>query len=197
MASLDSDSMNPLKRPRSTYRISLKMHTKEADTWGTDLGARVSAEINRTLVGLSEGTLVVFDYVGIRRSDASFQREAVVETIRRHHPRLLFIVEGVEDRDLRSNLVLALERRGNAVLLRGKSGRVDAVGAVTQPQIETLAAVSNLDEITSRELKKRLPELSASNATNRLNDLASAGLLERVNGSATGGGKQYHFYAIC
>ena len=90
--------MNPLRRPRSTYRISLQVHTKEADAWGTDLGARVSAEINRTLVGLSEGTVVVFDYAGIRRSDASFQREAVVETIRRHHPRLLFVVEGIEDR---------------------------------------------------------------------------------------------------
>jgi hypothetical protein len=188
--------MNRLNRQRPTYRISLYSNTNEQpDAWGTDFGVSVAAKINRALGGLSEGTLVAFDYGEIKRADASFQREAIVEPMRRHRPRLLFVVEGVADPDIRANLILALQQRGEVVLIRGKAGRSEAIGTITRPRLDTLAAVAGADEVTSRWLVDRL-KLTGPNATNRLNDLADAGLIERVGGSATGGGRQYKYYPI-
>ncbi len=188
--------MNPLNRLRSTHRISLRELTGFDDAWGTDLGAKISADLNRMLVTQSAGTLAVFDFSGIKRSDASFQREAIVETMRRHRPRLLFLIEGITNPDLRSNLVLALERRGDAVFVRNDDGRLEAIGSVSETQRRTLQAIGDLDEVTSRELLTKLPALTPPNATNRLNDLAAAGLLERADGAAMGGGRQYRFFTI-
>jgi len=82
--------------------IRLVEYVGRTEAWGTDLGARVFARLNVDLMGLSEGTLVPIDFAGLERSDVSFQREAVVETIRKHRPRLLFVdVEESENRRCR------------------------------------------------------------------------------------------------
>ncbi len=66
-------------------------------------------------------------YSGIVRTDVSFQREAVGETVRRHRPRLLFIASNVGSEDVLANLAAALEARGEILLVRaGLIGRIEA-----------------------------------------------------------------------
>src|SRR5262249_127038 len=148
-----------------------------------ELGATVFAELNLALIGCSEGTLVPVDYAGLERSDASFQREAVVETLRKHRPRLLFLAINLSDPDVRSNLELALDRRGEALLVRDDGGGVTVIGRrLTSEQKSTLEAVLSTGEMTSSTLENA--ETKLSTAASRLAWLWKAGLIERVEGTA-------------
>src|SRR5262245_51413116 len=111
--------METMKRNRRQHPIVLREVVAGSHAWGTEFGATVHARINSHLMALGEGTLVPIDYEGLERSDVSFQREAVVETLRRHRPRLLFIAVNLADPDMRENLTLALERRGECLLVTG------------------------------------------------------------------------------
>jgi DNA-binding MarR family transcriptional regulator len=172
--------------------------SRTADAWGTELGAKVFSELNVRLIGLSEGSRVQIDYDGLERSDASFQREAVVETVRKHRPRLLFVVVNLEDPDIRANLELALEKRGESLLLREPDGRVGVVGRRLTPEQQLiLDAVKSEPGFTSAKLTEPPFSLkSPSTASNQLTGLWKAGLIERVEGAAASGGREYRYYPI-
>src|SRR5258706_2434792 len=146
--------METTKQTRPIYRVALKSLVGRPDAWGTDLGARIFAKANVALMGLSEGTEVVIDYEGLERSDVSFQREAVVETVRKHRPRLLFVVENLIDRDLRTNLELALERRGDTLALRGPDGPELIGKRLPKEQQNALDVVWKRGEATSALLAR-------------------------------------------
>lgn len=198
-----------MKRPKQNWgehRLNLVDHIGRADAWGTDLGARVFSKINTALTSLDDSVIVRIDYGGLERSDVSFQREAVVETLRKHRPKLLFVAEGLSDDDLRLNLEMALSRRGEAVLSRGSEG-VDVLGKPLPPEHRlTLERVWQLGEVTSSALledakrfagssrKGSVPNLSTMSS--RLIALWKAGLLARVEGSSPSGGREHRYYAF-
>ena len=172
--------MNAMKQKRPTLVIRLVDYIGRSEAWGTDLGARVFAKLNVDLMGLSEGTFVPIDFSGLERSDVSFQREAVVETIRKHRPRLLFFAVNLEDADLRTNLELALEKRGE-VLLLVRNDAVTVIGKrLPAQQRRTLEQVRGSGEATSAQLVRDQPDAKVSTTSSRLMALWRAGLLERV-----------------
>jgi hypothetical protein len=190
--------MNPLNPITSEYVIKLVELVGHSDAWGTELGAKVFGELNQVLLPLNQNSRVVMDYHGLNRSDASFQREAVVETLRKHRPRLLFVATHLEDPDLRANLELALEKRGDVLLVRERDGHLSVLGK--QLPIEhrgTLAIVTQTrGEFTSGRLTTKPYNLEPSTASARLTALWRAGLIERVQGAAAGGGREYRYFAI-
>src|SRR5689334_14980715 len=142
--------MEPLKQFRPTYGVTLRDLVQGPDAWGTDLGAKVFGAIDARLTPLSEGTLILVDFTGVARSDVSFQREAVVETLRKHRPRLLFMATNLVDPDLRANLDHALDRRGESLLVRDPDGQTLVIGRRLAREHEaTLKAVRSRSEFTS------------------------------------------------
>ena len=113
--------MDEIKRPRD-YAVLLRKPGDGPDAWGTSAGINVFLRLSADLARLTASTVVVLDYSGIERTDVSFQREAVVETVRKHRPRLLFIASNVGDDDVLVNLGAALEARGEALLVRHRGG---------------------------------------------------------------------------
>ena len=188
-------TMNELS-PAVSVRLADMSRTTHA--WGTELGAKVFSELNVVLISLSEGTRVQIDYEGLERSDASFQREAVVETVRKHRPRLLFVVVNLEDPDIRANLELALEKRGESLLLKEPEGRVRVIGRrLTPEQEQLLGAVKTEPGFTSTRLTEPPFSLrSSSTASNQLTSLWKAGLIERIEGAAASGGREYRYYPV-
>jgi hypothetical protein len=188
--------MKEMKQTGSEYPILLTKCADGPDAWGTELGARVFAELNLRLLNLSEGTVALFDYAGLERSDVSFQREAVVETLRKHRPRIVFLVVHLEDRDVRENLELALERRGECLLLRAE-GQPVVLGKRLSRELETtLKVVWESVEITSALLKQHMPGTELSTASSRLTALWKAGLIRRVEGTSVSGGREHRYYPI-
>ncbi len=116
--------MNTMKQvwKRQEHSVRLRDFVGDAAAWGTELGIQVFARINKDLAGLNQGSLVVVDYDGLERSDSSFQREAVVETLRKHRPRLLFVTVNLNDPDMKTNLELALEKRAECLVVRSSTG---------------------------------------------------------------------------
>jgi hypothetical protein len=191
-----SHLMNGLNQNRAEYSILLSGFVHGADAWGTELGARVFADLNLRLLGCIEGTTVLFDYSGLQRSDVSFQREAVVETLRKHRPRLLFVAVHLDNRDIQENLELALERRGESLILRIQDGLIVLGRRLSRELEATLQLVWEAKEMTSALLRKQMPGTELSTASSRLTALWKAGLIRRVEGTSASGGREHRYYPI-
>src|SRR6266699_1064711 len=143
--------MNTMKQPRDRqeHGVRLRDFVGEEAAWGTELGIQVFARINKDLAVLNQGTLVLVDYSGLERSDSSFQREAVVETLRKHRPRLLFVGVNLSDADMKTNLELALEKRGECFVVRSSTGAT-VIGKLPAAELlETLKLASRHGELAS------------------------------------------------
>jgi hypothetical protein len=190
---LISASMETMKQTRREHSISLHDEVEGRDAWGTEFGAIVFARINVRLLALDPGTLVSLDYGGLERSDVSFQREAVVETLRKHRPRLLFIATQLTDPDMRDNLAIALDRRGEMLLVRGKGRHPIVLGKrLTAEHQSTLHKVWALGGLVSSDLG----DAKLSTASSRLALLWKAGLIERVEGTSVTGGREHRYLPI-
>ena len=64
------------------FRIAIIQCTGAGETWGTGAGVGAFQRLDSSLSEVASGTLVTLDFGGISRTDVSFQREAIVETIR-------------------------------------------------------------------------------------------------------------------
>lgn len=168
-----------------------------ADAWGTSAGIDVFLRLHAELVRLSDHTVVVLDYSGIVRTDVSFQREAVVETVRRHRPRLLFIAANVGNEDVLANLTAALAARGEILLVRVQEGPPRLFGRRLATEHEdTLSAIQDHQQFTSTQLTIPPYGLEASTASARLTALWKAGLIGRIQGASPSGGREYRYYPI-
>ena len=192
-----------MKQIKEEYVVSLTgLLSGRTEAWGTDLGARVFGAMNLELMGLGEGTLIRLDYAGLERTDVSFQREAVVETLRKYRPRLLFVIVNLRDQDIQTNLEHALERRSESVLAREPAGLRVLGKKPSEEQEATLRRVWELGEATSAMLVRDAAERGQgkeeklSTASSRLTALWKAGLLERVEGTAVSGGREHRYYPI-
>lgn len=186
--------MNTMKQNREEVLVSLFEKAAGTDAWGTEFGASVFAQINLGLLSLGEGTLVLLDYAGLERSDVSFQREAVVETLRKHRPRLLFIALNLSDVDLRENLQLALERRGEWLLARDPDGTAVIGKRLTPEQQATLERIWQDGDVTSSDFE--IDQVKLSTASSRLSYLWKAGLAERIEGTSPTGGREHRYVAV-
>lgn len=185
--------MQTVKRNRREHAIVLRDEVAGNQAWGTEFGAAIFGRMNSQLMSLSEGILVPIDYRQLERSDVSFQREAVVETLRKHRPRLLFVAVNLTDPDMRENLSLALERRGDWLLVRDDQVRPTVLGKrLTTEQQATMERVWAAGELMS----SGLADVNLSTASSRLSWLWKAGLVERVEGTSPSGGREHRYYPI-
>ena len=188
-----SDSMKTVNRERQEFPVLL-FDRVGPDAWGTEFGAKVFGEINLDLIGLGEGTLVCLDYAGLERVDVSFQREAIVETLRKHRPRLLFVAVNLSDPDILENLSLALDRRGECLLIRMGDHVVVLGKKLAAEQMATLKRVWKDGEVTSSDFESDAVKLST--ASSRLSALWKAGLIERLEGASSTGGREHRYFSI-
>jgi len=187
--------MNRIKeRPEYKLRLS-KLASSHA--WGAAAGAAAFTKANQHLLPLPDRTLVVIDFTSIERADVSFLREAVVELVRKHRPRLLFIVADLADPDVQANLESALALRGEALLIRRLRGAPFVIGKQLPREHElTLRTLQEHAEFTSAMLTARPFALESSTASARLSALWNAGLVDRAVGVAPSGGKEYKYSPI-
>jgi hypothetical protein len=188
--------MKHQKQLRAEIRVNLRQYVG-AEAWGTAKGAEVFSKLNTELLPRREGTLAVLDFAEVQRADVSFLREAIVEIIRKHRPRLLFIADHVSEPDLRANLESALTLRGESLLSRELVGYPEVLGKKLPKEHElTLRALGSQPEFTSGMLTAKPFGLESSTASARLSALWKAGLVERVAGTAPSGGREYKYFAI-
>jgi hypothetical protein len=183
-------------KQRREFHIQLRQYAGN-EAWGAARGATIFAKLNAELLPLPDATLVVIDFSAMRRADMSFLREAIVEIVRKHRPRLLFIADNLSDQDLRANLQSALAWRGESLLLRQPRGSPVVLGKQLPKEHEaTLRTLERHEEFTSGMLTVDPFALESSTASARLTALWKAGLVDRAAGIAPSGGREYKYFAI-
>lgn len=188
--------MKHINPGRPEHRVRLR-ELAGTEAWGAAYGAQVFGLINGPLLRLPERTIVVLDFSGISKADVSFLREGVGEIVRKYRPNLLFMVAGLTDPDVLSNLESALMLRGDTLLLRQADGYAVPLGKKLPSEHEvTLRAIQGREEFTSAMLTSKPFSLESSTASARLTALWKAGLIDRAPGAAPSGGKEYKYFPI-
>lgn len=190
--------MDPFKEfEQRRFRIAIIQWTGGGETWGTGAGVAAFQRLDSSLSEVASGTLVTLDFGGISRTDVSFQREAIVETIRKHRPRLLFLASNIQNDDVLANIQAALEARGERLLIREDAPTPQVVGRpLSDAHLRTFQAVEEHPGFTSSQMTVPPYGLESSTASARLTALWRAGLVARVTGAAASGGKEYRYFPI-
>lgn len=181
---LSSHSVNQMNQ------ILLRRHMESDMGWSVDAGERVRAYLEREVRNQPRGVIGI-DLDGIRLMDVSFSREAVVETVRRFRPDYQFVVLNVLNEVVVENLEAALDRRGDALLLKEKDGETRIIGRQLNASLRSIfEMVKKLRSATSRDIVQQSDGLSIQNCSNKLKELWEAGLLQREELTAKSGGKE-------
>jgi hypothetical protein len=189
--------MNQIKTPHNSTRVDLADIVGSSEAWGTGRGIHAYSALAGVLGDFHPGTQVILDYRGLIKADVSFEREAIVETLRRFRPGLLFVADNAADADVLANLEAALEMRSERLLVRTKAEYPRVIGRpLSEEHALTLGIVQKYSGFTSSQLTLDPYGLESSTASARLTYLWKAGLLTRMVGTAPSGGREYRYYPI-
>lgn len=168
----------------------------EAEAWGNDRGREVFGQL-LAVVEQHPGVLVFeISLDGIRRTDASFPRESVVELARRFRKQVAFVVTDATNEDLLFNWDAAAAKKEQPLFVKGAGGSWRILG----PQLSS--AKERLLEHVMKHKKVRTAQVAAdlflkiSNASTQLRDLWESGYVLRREEVADTGGVEFVYLAV-
>jgi hypothetical protein len=183
--------MNEIVRLRLTDFIG-----GEPEAWGNDRGREVFAQL-LARVEQHPGALVFeISLEGIRRTDASFPRESVVELARRFRKQFAFVITDASKEDLLFNWDAAADKKEQPLFLKGDDGSWKILG----PQLSS--AKERLLEYVIKHKKVRTAQVAAdlflkiSNASTQLRDLWEMGYVLRREEVADTGGMEFVYLSV-
>lgn len=181
-----------MKRPG---RIVLRDFMGDQDGWGTDEGRIVCDKLLHYVESHPEVQVFHVSLSGVRRTDASFPRESVMELARRYRKKLGFCIVDVSKDDLLDNWDAAALKKEQPMFCWLPKG-YKALG----PQPSTgCADVLNLVlggiETRASDVSKDL-SLKIANASMKLKQLWEQGFVLRREDTADSGGIEFVYYPI-
>lgn len=163
--------------------------------WGNEQGREVYAKL---LCAVEEhpGTRVFeISLTGVKRTDASFPRESVVELAKRFRKQLGFVLTDVPNESLLFNWLVAAEKKQQPLFVKGKTGW-DLIGGELSPAKKALLDyVMEHKAVRTAQLAADLG-LKTTNASTQLKDLWDMGYVLRHEEIAESGGVEYVYSAI-
>lgn len=176
-------------------RIRLRDLMDEDDGWGHEQGHQVYQRLIAEIRKYPAETVFQISLAGVRRTDASFPRESVMEAARRFREHRGFCLVEVADPDLLDNWDAAALRIGQPLCVwTGEICRI--LGP--QPSEGNRAALEyalSQPAITVSELAAHL-DYQVPNASNKLKALFAAGYLLRSERPAATGGIEHVYSRI-
>jgi len=188
---LDSVLMKPVKQNYSAISVRNLMSREEG--WGVEEG-RVLHNKLLDIVERDPATCVFrLSLAGVKRTDVSFPREAVVELARRFRGHKAFCLYDLEGESLLENWDAAALKRDQPLIVWGRlkpriigpqpgQGIADVLGFTLAHGHVTASQIAG-------ELGLKLP-----NASNKLRSLADAGYLLRSEDVAASGGIEFVYF---
>ena len=132
---------------------------------------------------------------GVRRTDASFPRESVVELARRYREHRGFCLVGVQDEDLLDNWDAAALKRDQPIIA-WKDEKHRILGPQpSRGNKELLELVLSNRSVSASNAAKRL-NLKLNNASTKLKQLLEQGFILRNEVAAPSGGVEFTYYRI-
>jgi hypothetical protein len=122
--------MNEMNENITMLRIVDFIGSDEA--WGRDLGRKIYRLIEDEIFRIEKANpgnkVFVFDLSGLKKMDASFPQEAIVEILRKFRSSKYFILMNIDNQAIEENMSMAFEKRNEVGLVRDAHG-FRAVGA--------------------------------------------------------------------
>lgn len=181
-------------------RLRILDFTQSSEAWGREQGRQVCRRLEDVIFEKekTDSTVRVFvlDFGGLKKLDASFPQEAVVELMQKFRGRKFFVLTNIDNETIEENLSIAFEKRNAIGIVRDAHGfRTIGIG-LAEDLLEILKLADSRDSITSREISQHfgVAKVSVPNASNKLKGLWEMGLLQRNEGVAKSGGRE-HFYS--
>lgn len=177
-----------------TFTIRLRDEMLSDDGWGHQEGRRVHQCLLKIIEGHPDTIVFRISLDGVKRTDASFPRESVVELARRFREQKGFCLVDVADPDLLDNWDAAAKKREQPLLVWRSSGDFIVLG----PELsEAMRLIFNVvvtqSGVTTAETAERL-EQTVSNVSNKMKALFKAGYILRRERVAPSGGIEFEYF---
>jgi hypothetical protein len=186
--------MNQMKQKSATI-IELRKLMERDDGWGNEEGRQVFQRLIKAIED-DPGKLVYgISLRGVKRTDASFPRESVVELARRYRGRKGFYLLHIADRDLLDNWEAAAIKREQPLTV-WSNAKPEIIGRnPTAGNKGVLDFVLSCGEVTAANTAKQL-KLQLTNASTKLRQLEQDGFIMRRDETSATGGIEYKYFRI-
>ena len=175
--------------------ISLRKHMDRDDGWGNAEGREVFQRILKTIESDPGKLIYRISLEGVKRTDASFPRESVVELARRFREKKGFCLVDISDPDLLDNWHDAAVRREQPLTV-WQSGKPKIIGpSPTSGNEAILNYTLSKVEATAADVAKTL-NLQVTNASTKLRQLEKEGFVMRRQEPSPTGGIEYRYFRI-
>lgn len=166
------------------------------EAWGNDEGRKVFADLLKFVEAHPGVQVFEVSLAGIRRTDASFPRESVVELAKRFRKLATFFLTNVDNEDLLDNWDLAALKKEQPLFVRLSNGKPRMLG----PQLS--AAKQKLLDYVVKNQRVRTNQVAAdlclkvSNASTQLKELWEMGYVLRREEVADTGGLEFVYCVV-
>jgi len=184
-------SMNEIVRLKLTDFIG-----KKSEAWGNDQGRAVFAELLTVVERHPDVPVFEISLEGVRRTDASFPRESVVELARRFRRQCAFVVTDASSEDLLFNWEAAATKKEQPLFVKRDHGAWKMLGP------ELSSTKERLLQYVMKHKKVRTAQVAAdlylkiTNASTQLRDLWEMGYVLRREEVADTGGVEFVYLSI-
>lgn len=182
--------MNPL-----VITIRLRDHLERDDGWGSDEGVAVREKLLRVVEEHPDAVMIRVSLAGIRRTDASFARESVIELAHQFRGRRGVCVVDMPSLDVFENWDAAALKRGQSLVMWGTKGPQLIGPRPSEDTWQLLKLVLKRGEVSTSEAARVLKK-QVNNVSTRLKRLSDEGLVLRRDVNSPTGGLEYRYIAI-
>lgn len=176
--------------------IRLRDFMQGSDAWGHDEGREVFLKLLRTVEAYAGCQVFRISLEGVRRTDASFPRECVIELAKRFRGSKGFCLKDVENKDLLDNWDMAADKKEQPILFWNSDGSYRIIGPQpSRGNKEIFDYVLSVPYATAVSSAKAL-DLKLTNASTKLKMLCEQGFLLRRDETSPSGGIEYVYFGI-
>lgn len=189
-----SDSIRSMNQNAITIR--LRDFMQSSDAWGHDEGREVYLKLLRTVEAHPGYQVFRISLEGVRRTDASFPRECVIELAKRFRGAKGICLADAENKDLLDNWDMAADKKEQPILFWNKDGSYRIIGPQpSRGNKEIFDYVLSVPNATAVAAAKAL-NLKLTNASTKLKMLCAQGFLLRRDETSPSGGIEYSYFGI-
>lgn len=176
--------------------ICLRNYMEGDDGWGRAEGRLLYDRLLKEIEAHSGEQIFVISLDGVRRTDASFPRESVVELAVRFRGIKGFCLIDAKDADLLENWDAAALRRNQPITVWMNPDESQLLGPRPKPGLVALFEYAiTKPRITASEAAKVF-DLKINNASMKLKQLLEGGYLLRSEETSSSGGIEFVYYRI-
>ena len=175
--------------------MRLRDFMDDQDGWGTDDGRVVHDRLLRHVEHHPEVGVFQVSLDGVRRTDASFPRESLLELARRQRKRTGFCLVDVEKEDLLDNWDAAAQKKEQPIIAWTRKGHRILGPQPSQGNVELLEFVLARYETRAADAASAL-DLKITNVSTKLKQLWEQGYILRREEIAETGGIEYVYAPV-